>query len=63
MQTLRLRQLLAAGSQNLDAGNYEMAVSDFQAALDLDPRDAEARSGLDRAKKAEKTEKEILQKQ
>jgi len=60
-QTLRLRQLVAAGNQNLDAGNYEMAISDFQAALALDPRDAGARSGLDRAKKAEQTEKEILQ--
>jgi serine/threonine protein kinase len=60
-QTLRLRQLVAAGNQSLDAGNYEMAISDFQAALALDPRDAGARSGLDRAKKAKQTEKEILQ--
>ena len=38
----RARQLVASGIQHLSTQNYRQAVNDFQAAVQLDPEDAEA---------------------
>lgn len=54
--------LLKIGGQQLDNGNYAAAIAIFQQALRLNPNNAEARKGLQRAREAQKTEEDILKK-
>ena len=54
--------LIKLGNQKLDDGKYAAAIADFQQALRLDRNNSEARSGLDRAHRAQKTEEELEKK-
>lgn len=49
---LRAREFVATGQEQLRNGNYVSAENRFQAALNLDPNNASAKSGLARAAKA-----------
>ena len=54
--------LIKLGNQKLDDGKYAAAIADFQQALRLDRNNSEARAGLDRAHRAQKTEEELEKK-
>ncbi|HEY6968569.1 MAG TPA: protein kinase [Candidatus Angelobacter sp.] len=54
--------LIKLGNQKLDDGKYAAAIADFQHALRLDRNNSEARAGLDRAHRAQKTEEELEKK-
>ena len=51
---------MAQGNNQVDQGEYNAAIASFQQALDLDPNNSEAQSGLSRAQKAKATEDEIM---
>jgi len=57
----RARELAAAGQQQIDGGDYAMAVRTFEQAVRLDPSNATAQAGLKKAQQAMRTEDEILQ--
>ena len=52
--------LVKRGNDEIDQGLYAPAIRDFQQALRFDPGSADARTGLDRARNAQKTEDEVL---
>ena len=58
----KVHNLVRAGNEHLDQGNYAAATSDFQQALSLDHNSSEARAGLDRARRAQQAEEDVLQK-
>jgi serine/threonine protein kinase len=57
-----VQRLLGRANSALDAGKYEEAIRTFEAALLLEPGHREAKSGLDRAKRAKAAEDAILKK-
>jgi serine/threonine protein kinase len=57
----RARELATAGQQQIDGGDYAMAVRTFEQAVRLDPSNATAQAGLKKAQQAMRTEDEILQ--
>ncbi|HEY6350156.1 MAG TPA: hypothetical protein VI636_12180 [Candidatus Angelobacter sp.] len=54
--------LVKRGNQQRDDGNYVAAIATFQEALRLNPGSSEARDGLDRARRAQRAEENVLQK-
>ncbi|MBI2678179.1 MAG: protein kinase [Candidatus Koribacter versatilis] len=56
----RSRTLVSQGNTQLDQGEYNAAIASYQQALDLDPDNGQAQSGLARAQKAKATEDEIM---
>lgn len=56
----RSRTLVSQGNTQLDQGEYNAAIASYQQALDLDPDNGQAQSGLSRAQKAKATEDEIM---
>jgi tRNA A-37 threonylcarbamoyl transferase component Bud32 len=56
----RVRELVAGGNRQVDAGDYPTAINAFQSALVLDPNSADAEAGLKRANQAKQTEEDIL---
>jgi hypothetical protein len=56
----RVRELVASGNRQVDAGDYQTAISAFQSALVLDPNSEAAEAGLKRANQAKQTEEDIL---
>jgi serine/threonine-protein kinase len=57
----RARELVTMGQQQIDSGNYAMAVRTFQQAVRLDPSNPTAQAGLKKAQQAKRTEDDILQ--
>ena len=57
---VRVRELVASGNRQVDAGDYETAINAFQSALSLDPNSTDAEAGLKRANQAKQTEEDIL---
>jgi len=58
----KVADLVKSGNQQNDLGNYDAAIADFQQALRLNANSSEARNGLVRARRAQKTEENVLQK-
>jgi len=58
----KVADLVKSGNQQNDLGNYDAAIADFQQALRLNANSSEARNGLVRALRAQKTEENVLQK-
>jgi serine/threonine protein kinase len=56
----KARALVAQGNSQKENGEYNAAIASYQQALDLDPNNADARSGLTAAQKAKATEDEIM---
>ncbi|HEY3974405.1 MAG TPA: protein kinase [Candidatus Sulfotelmatobacter sp.] len=52
--------LISAGTKLLDDGKYEDAIASFSKATALDPNNQAAKDALDRARRAQKTEDELL---
>ncbi|HEY6252865.1 MAG TPA: protein kinase [Candidatus Angelobacter sp.] len=59
----QVNDLVRLGNQDLDQGNYAGAIGNFGKAMRLDPSSTAARSGLQRARKAQAAEANVLQKQ
>ncbi|HKD13439.1 MAG TPA: protein kinase [Candidatus Angelobacter sp.] len=58
----RANELVQSGNAALDEGNYTQAISDFQAAMQLDSGNTAASSGLQRARNAQKAEEDVRRK-
>ena len=58
----RTNELVQSGNAALDEGNYTQAISDFQAAMQLDSNNTAASSGLQRARNAQKAEEDVRRK-
>ena len=56
----RARSLVAQGNSQAEQGEYNAAIASFQQALDLDPGNGSAQSGMAKAQKAKATEDEIM---
>jgi len=52
--------LLLKAERAFSAGNYDLAIEDFEAAQRLNPSSVRAREGIERAKKAKAAENLIL---
>jgi BON domain len=59
-QRRRIQGLVAEGDRLTNAGSYAAAMDSYNAALAIDPNDATAKAGLNRARQAKATEEEIL---
>ena len=59
-QRRQVQQLIADGDRLTNAGSYAAAMDSYNAALAIDPNDAAAKAGLNRARQAKATEEEIL---
>ncbi len=59
-QRRRVQQLVADGDRLTNSGTYAAAMESYNAALAIDPDDAAAKAGLNRARQAKATEEEIL---
>jgi len=55
-----VHRLMASANSALDAGRYDEAIANFRAVLQLEPRHAAARVGLQRARRAKAAEEVIL---
>lgn len=53
-------RLISAGKQATESGAYDVAIASFQKALQADPHNLGAQSGLDGARKAKQTEEQVL---
>ena len=53
-------RLISAGKQATESGAYDVAIASFQKALQADPHNLGAQSGLDGARKAKQTEDQVL---
>ncbi|MGH9788084.1 MAG: tetratricopeptide repeat protein, partial [Candidatus Acidiferrales bacterium] len=62
IDTARLQQLLQQGKQAMDRGDYDAAISAFEAATLVNPASELAQTGLARARKAKAAEEELLRK-
>jgi len=62
VDTAKLNQLLLQGKQAMDRGDYDAAISAFEAATLVDPASELAQAGLARARKAKAAEEELLRK-
>ncbi len=62
VDTAKLNQLLLQGKQAMDRGDYDAAISAFEAATLVDPSSELAQTGLARARKAKAAEEELLRK-
>lgn len=58
----KANNLVKLGNQKLDEGKYSSAITDFLQALRFDARNSAARAGLDRARRAQQAEEDVLQK-
>ncbi len=59
-QRRHLQELLADGERLTNSGAYAAAIDTYNSALAIDPNDASAKAGLNRARQAKATEEEIL---
>ncbi len=59
-QRRRIQELVAEGDRLTNAGSYAAAMDSYNAALAIDPNDASAKAGINRARQAKATEEEIL---
>jgi len=62
IDTARLQLLLQQGKQAMDRGDYDAAISAFEAATLVDPSSELAQTGLARARKAKAAEEDLLRK-
>jgi serine/threonine protein kinase len=60
VDTAAVANLISAGKQATENGDYDKAISSYQSALQLDPKNAAAQSGLAGATKAKQTEEQVL---
>jgi len=51
--------LIAAGRQAAEEGKYESAIASYQKALQADPGNAAAQSGLNKARRAKEAEEQV----
>jgi len=56
----RAGEFSSRGLEAYKAGNYDAAINSFQAALQIDPENQEAKSGLSKVKEAQAEEEKIL---
>ncbi|MDP9267521.1 MAG: protein kinase [Acidobacteriota bacterium] len=56
----RARSLVEQGNSQAEQGEYNAAIGSFQQALDHDPSNTQAQSGMAKAQKAKATEDEIM---
>jgi len=56
----RVGEFTSRGLEAYKAGNYDSAINSFQAALQLDPDNQEAKSGLNKVKEAQAEEEKLL---
>ncbi len=56
----RINELMQSGKEALDHGKYAEARQNFKKVLYLDPKNTQAKIGLDLADKGQKTEQEVL---
>ncbi|MGH9669717.1 MAG: protein kinase domain-containing protein, partial [Terriglobales bacterium] len=56
----RAQALIKLGQSQVDGGDYSTAVDTFQQAVDLDPNNSAAQTGLRKAQKAKQTEEDIM---
>jgi serine/threonine protein kinase len=60
VDTAAVENLLSAGKQATENGEYDKAISSYQRVLQLDPKNAAAQTGLAGATKAKQTEEQVL---
>jgi len=53
-------EFASRGLEEYKAGDYDAAINSFQAALQLDPENKEAQSGLSKVKEAQQEEEKIV---